>query len=71
MSLQHCKYCDRTADFKRKIGFGTIVLLCLTSLCWLIVIPFYRKRCKICGSTEYTQVKKQLSTYKILKYKNK
>lgn len=53
MSIKHCKYCDRQVDFRRKIGFGTIIMILLTGFIWILAIPFYRKRCKICGSTEY------------------
>lgn len=62
--IRHCKYCDRPVDFKRKIGFGTIVMIFLTGFIWILAIPLYRKRCKICGGTEYKNLDHLCTTNK-------
>lgn len=51
--MKYCQHCKRMVDFKRRIGFGSIVMIILTGFFWLLAIPFYRKRCKICASTDY------------------
>lgn len=49
--MAYCMNCKQTVQVKRKIGFGTVVLVLLTGFFWLLAIPFYRKRCIICGET--------------------
>ena len=48
MAVKMCMHCDKKVEAKRHIGIGTIILLVLTGGLWLLVIPFYKKRCPIC-----------------------
>lgn len=50
MSTLYCNLCKRPVEAKRNIGIGTLLLCVLTAGFWLIVIPFYSKRCPICKS---------------------
>jgi len=48
MAIRKCNLCDRQVDAKRKIGIGTFILFFITLGWWILVIPFYSKRCPIC-----------------------
>jgi len=52
MSRFYCKDCKRKVTGKRNIGIGTFIMFFLTSGLWLFAIPFYAKRCPICGKRE-------------------
>ena len=45
----HCEICKRDVVPQRRIGWGTLIL-CLICLLWLLAIPFYKKRCPLCGT---------------------
>lgn len=51
MSVKYCNLCQRNVEPKRKIGVGTIILCLITSFFWVLAIPFYQKRCPICGTS--------------------
>ena len=45
-----CNSCSRVTGYKREIGIGTLFAVFLTFGFWLLLIPLYPKRCKICGN---------------------
>ena len=49
--MKYCPNCRQNTHRRRNIGIGTIIMIMLTCLGWVIFIPFYRKRCAICGGT--------------------
>ena len=48
MSIKKCVHCDKQIDAKRNIGIGSLILVLVTAGLWILVIPFYKKRCPIC-----------------------
>src|ERR1035437_2529468 len=50
MEMMFCTSCDRTMGFKRALGWGTYLAIVLTGGLWLLSIPFYPKRCVVCGT---------------------
>lgn len=51
MATLYCNLCERMVEAKRHIGIGTLLLVLLTGLVWLVFIPFYGKKCPICKSS--------------------
>lgn len=49
MYADYCLGCMRGTGHKRRFGIGTIVLLIITMGWWIFAMPFYPKRCVICG----------------------
>lgn len=52
MAMMFCPSCKRETRYKRDIGVGTLLAACATMGFWLFAIPFYKKRCKVCGSEQ-------------------
>jgi len=44
-----CANCGQPRGFARRLGFGTFFMVLITFGLWLFVIPFYPKRCSVCG----------------------
>src|SRR5271157_5477313 len=53
MATRYCLSCNRVVEAKRVIGAGTIILAICTMGIWLILIPFYSKRCPMCNGTRF------------------
>ena len=53
MASKYCMNCGRVVEARRVIGVGTIILILITGLIWVIFIPFYSKRCPICKGTNF------------------
>ena len=52
----YCFDCQRPAMVKRRIGVVSVLASILTLCLWyLLVIPFYKKRCFICGGDNVGQ----------------
>lgn len=52
----YCFDCQRPTKVKRRIGVGSILTLVFTLGIWYaVVIPFYKKRCFICGGSNVGQ----------------
>lgn len=49
MYADYCPGCMRGTGHKRRFGIGTIVMLVMTMGWWILAMPFYPKRCVICG----------------------
>jgi hypothetical protein len=49
MDVKYCANCGKETGHKRAIGWGTFFAVVLTGGLWLLAIPFYPKRCIICG----------------------
>jgi hypothetical protein len=49
MKVGYCPNCEKETGYQRKLGFGTLFAVILTGGLWLLVLPFYPKRCSICG----------------------
>lgn len=54
MKTYFCSSCKRETGFKRALGWGTFFACILTGGLWLLTIPFYPKRCIVCGN-KYTK----------------
>lgn len=50
--VRYCTLCHRPVEPRRHFGIPTLVVCLLTSGLWLLVMPFYRKRCPICRTCE-------------------
>ena len=50
MTLSYCPSCNRQTCHKRAFGIGTLIAVIVTSGLWLMVMPFYPVRCRICGT---------------------
>jgi len=67
MIFKHCPNCKTDRGFKRNLGWGTFFAAVLTLGFWILIIPFYPKRCISCGYElfEDEPLKEQfLQTYK-------
>lgn len=53
MKFSFCPNCGKTTSHQRKLGFGTLFAVIFTLGWWLLAIPFYPKRCTICGSEDF------------------
>jgi hypothetical protein len=49
MQMAYCPKCSQETGFQRKLGFGTLFAVIITCGFWLLALPFYPKRCNICG----------------------
>ncbi len=49
MDFNYCPNCRKDTGRKRALGWGTFFAVILTSGFWLLAIPFYPKRCIVCG----------------------
>lgn len=56
MEMIICPNCNKLTGYKRAIGFGTFFAVLITLGLWLFVLPFYPKRCIICGLTKSASV---------------
>ena len=65
MSIKHCVLCDRSVEPKRQIGVGTFLLAVITGGFWLLLIPFYTKKCPICKSARWGRPKTHTTTQSI------
>lgn len=52
MGMAFCPSCKRETWYKRNIGVGTLLAALATCGFWIFVIPFYKKRCKVCGQEQ-------------------
>ncbi len=59
MKFYYCPHCGRETGHKRALGWGTFFAVLLTGGLWLLAIPFYPKRCIICGSKEKPEKPKE------------
>ena len=53
MISQMCQNCGKVMPYKRHFGWGTVIGLILTWGFWIVFMPFYPKRCPVCGD-KYT-----------------
>jgi len=49
MRVYQCPVCGKPTGHKRALGIGTLLMAIVTGGLWLLVIPFYPKRCIVCG----------------------
>ena len=49
MKALYCENCQKFTGFKRNLGIGTIIMIIITAGFWILLLPFYPKRCHICG----------------------
>ncbi|VAX34551.1 hypothetical protein MNBD_NITROSPIRAE03-1231 [hydrothermal vent metagenome] len=49
MDFTHCTNCQKKTGHKRSLGIGTLFAVLLTGGFWLLALPFYPKRCIVCG----------------------
>ena len=62
MKMSYCPTCRRKTGHQRRLGFGTLFAVLITIGWWLLALPFYPRRCTICGSAESFLPKPQPST---------
>ena len=60
METAHCESCGRATGHKRALGWGTFFAVFVTLGFWLLALPFYPKRCVVCG-TQASGVTQQAS----------
>lgn len=51
MEISYCPSCEKETGHKRMLGWGTLLGCIFTFGLWILSIPFYPKRCIICGHT--------------------
>jgi hypothetical protein len=51
MKDRPCESCARQTGFGRVFGWGTFLGVLLTGGLWLVAMPFYPRRCVVCGSS--------------------
>lgn len=70
MKTYYCKSCNRETGYKRAFGWGTFFAIILTGFVWILILPFYPKRCIICGN-EYgvTTISRDVSYVKSIAIK--
>jgi len=51
-----CRNCQKLTGYKRAFGFGTLFAVFVSGGFWLLALPFYPKRCIICGLGIYDSV---------------
>jgi hypothetical protein len=70
MFQTQCANCGQPRGFARRLGFGTFFMVLITFGLWLFVIPFYPKRCSVCGcvrsSTNIKDAVAQRSPWEII-----
>lgn len=49
MRMEDCPNCGKKTGHKAALGWGTFFAVILTGGLWLLAIPFYPKRCIVCG----------------------
>lgn len=54
MEMLYCKNCKHVTGHKRSLGIGTFFAVLVTGGLWLLAIPFYPKRCIVCGLSNNT-----------------
>ncbi|EQB7288427.1 SHOCT domain-containing protein [Morganella morganii] len=57
MTMKYCSVCEKNVDAKRKIGVGSLIAVIFTGFIWLLVLPFYSKRCPICQNSNLSAPK--------------
>jgi hypothetical protein len=50
MRSQTCLTCGQVRSFRRTLGTRTLFAVVVTAGVWLLAIPFYTRRCTICGA---------------------
>ncbi|MBD2816352.1 SHOCT domain-containing protein [Xenorhabdus sp. Flor] len=66
MAMKYCSVCEKNVDAKRKIGIGTLIAVLFTAFFWILLIPFYSKRCPICQNSHLGRAKKAAELKKII-----
>jgi len=46
--MAYCNVCKRETNLKRHFGIGTLIGVFVTLGWWILVMPFYKKRCVFC-----------------------
>jgi len=50
---KYCVLCERKVQPRRRIGIGTLIIALLSLGLALLLIPFYKKRCPVCGGIAF------------------
>ena len=59
MDFCYCPTCGKNTGHKRALGWGTFFAVIITGGFWILDIPFYPKRCIVCGSEMRGEKKKE------------
>jgi len=52
MENSYCPNCKKNTGRKRAFGWGTFFGVLITFGLWILALPFYPKRCIICGNSD-------------------
>lgn len=52
MTFMHCDNCSKPTGFRRAFGMGTFLGVVFTGGLLFLCLPFYPKRCVVCGASE-------------------
>ena len=66
MEFIYCPNCRKDTGHRRALGWGTFFIAILTWGFWLLAIPFYPKRCIVCGHGNEPSSISKLSNYSYL-----
>lgn len=66
MEFRYCPNCRKDTGHRRVLGWGTFFIVIVTSGFWLLAIPFYPKRCIVCGHGNEPSSISKLSNYSYL-----
>jgi hypothetical protein len=62
MQIAYCPNCGKSTGHKRALGAGTVLGAVVTGGASLLAVPFYAKRCIICGLTVEQATPQQSNT---------
>ncbi len=64
MIMEYCGNCKTDRGFKRDIGFGGLIMVLVTMGFWVFAIPFYPKRCIVCGKEKKSMLQENVFSKK-------
>ena len=56
MDSSYCPHCGKYTGHKRALGWGTFFGACVTFGISLVAVPFYPKRCIVCGNVKREEI---------------
>ena len=56
MEYSYCSNCKKNTGRKRALGWGTFFAALITGGLWVLAIPFYPKRCIVCGNAKREEI---------------
>ena len=53
MRFRYCPACEKETAHQRALGIGTLLAVLITCGLWLLTLPFYPQRCRVCAAPKY------------------